>query len=436
MYQRCRLYAKLKISSLSPLEVYESISLAPKLGPDAFLRELKKTSLTTSPDVQLLEALSARFLTNSEEFFPPQILESLTLFAECGFSNEKLFEAFTGRANDILANPSPRRITTIISLFSKLNLPLFNPHFWTLFRPHAINNLPHMTSRLVSICAALANQGCVDETFLTGIFTRLEICHQSGVLDDLGFLRGCEKIACMHSGNLADLIFSAVEPINGDLTVELLKMVILHRLGKEALEVDAGNISNHEHVINLASEAVSLGVFSPRLAEEVFARLERISPLKNSRSFIRGIDAAAKLAFSPSTPSPAVPLFIQKLEIGNLSSKRLLTLLRANHLSLGVENSSIEELINVKQLTLKEKRLLWDISEKCEASPFPPLLPPGNDKKMTSRVVGPHVLLNKTIFAPTWKLKCSNDVKRIRPDAWLTLQGLKRRGVAAEFQPI
>lgn len=431
---RCGVKAKLKIASLPPVEIFDTVSRAHKLNPDAFIATLGKLSNTTSPDVQLLEALSLRFLAINEEFFPPQILEILNMFAVCGFSNETIFASFTGRANDILANPSPHRIVSIISLFSKLNLPLFNPQFWQLFRPHVIDNLPHLTSGIVSICARLAEQACDDDTLLTGLFTRMEICKNAGLLDELGFLRGCEKLAAMKSPSLRDFLITVAEPKNGDdATIQLFKMVIRARLGEDAGDYDAVK-SENDDVISLAGEAVRLGVFSPRLAEEVFARLELISPVKNSRDFVRGIDAAAKLSFTPSTPSPAIPLFISKIQLEHVSSKRLLTLLRADRLSQG--NSGIEDLINVKQLTLKEKRLLWDVSTLYEASPFPPLLPPGNEKKMTARIVGPHVLLNKTIFSPAWKLRSANDSSRIRPDAWLLLEGLKKRDVAAELQPI
>jgi len=200
-----------------------------------------------------------------------------------------------------------------------------------------------------------------------------------------------------------------------------------HELG---LLVTAGKVPSEE-VIGVAGLAARLGIFSPGLAEEVLARLE--STKVDSKEFIRGIDAAARLGFSQSQIAPAVALLTNKIDLTSLTSKRLLTLLRVS--ALGEVNKRIEHLINPKQLTLQEKRLLWDVSD-CEAPAYPPLKPPTlHAAKVDSRVVGPHVLQDKKIYWPSNKIWLANKAS-VRPDAWLLLRGLKKRGIAAELKSL
>jgi hypothetical protein len=224
-----------------------------------------------------------------------------------------------------------------------------------------------------------------------------------------------------------------------DLTF-VLRFGLRARLGLEISEDELirrfSKITGNEEAINLAGEAVRIGLRSEKLAEEVFARLEGVS--SNQREYVRGIDAAARLGFKSGRNSPAISMFTKKVPLADSSSKRLLCLLRAGIMSGSAQVEEIENLINMKQLTLREKRLFWDVSTSApDAISFPPLIPQRLEKsKFHTLNAGPHILINKKIYLPQWKMRFANSKEDLTPDAWLLLRGLENRGISAELRSL
>ncbi|PFH34448.1 hypothetical protein BESB_064790 [Besnoitia besnoiti] len=71
-------------------------------------------------DPAFLRLASRRFLDISDEFYPPECLEALELFASVPFSDEPLLAAVTGRLDDLLTDPSPKRLAALMGFYTRL----------------------------------------------------------------------------------------------------------------------------------------------------------------------------------------------------------------------------------------------------------------------------------------------------------------------------
>jgi hypothetical protein len=59
-------------------------------------------SFSLPPHPELLRLLAARFYNSCEDYYPPQILETLELFAEIGYSDDNVVGGFVGRLEDLV----------------------------------------------------------------------------------------------------------------------------------------------------------------------------------------------------------------------------------------------------------------------------------------------------------------------------------------------
>eukprot|EP00922_Rhytidocystis_sp_ex-Travisia-forbesii_P017543 GHVS01026139.1.p1 GENE.GHVS01026139.1~~GHVS01026139.1.p1 ORF type:complete len:703 (-),score=101.68 GHVS01026139.1:83-2149(-) len=90
--------------------------------PHVFVAQLQDMCSQICADPEVLRALSARFHSSADEFFPPQIIQILQLFSFMGYSDESLVAATVTRIDDLLTKPSPLRLALLLRLFRHLNI--------------------------------------------------------------------------------------------------------------------------------------------------------------------------------------------------------------------------------------------------------------------------------------------------------------------------
>ncbi|PHJ20156.1 hypothetical protein CSUI_006015 [Cystoisospora suis] len=89
-------------------------------SPEDFLSLLNQDISFKVPDAKFLRVASGRFLSCIDDFYPPQIVDAFTIFSNIPFSDENLLAAYVSRLDDLLTDPSPRRLTALLSLSTRL----------------------------------------------------------------------------------------------------------------------------------------------------------------------------------------------------------------------------------------------------------------------------------------------------------------------------
>ena len=437
LIRRLPLQKCLTVASLPCHELSNGILRSPRMSSLEVLESLRKLSQTASPDVSLLTALAHRINRSSEQYYPPQIIEALGLFADMGFADSVLYEVFAARADDILANPSPKRMVQIASLFARLQLPLFHPSTWPLIRKNIISTLPHMRRGTVSMSHSLAAQACKDETIVTGVFTQLRLVHEKGLLTEDQFLRGAEKIACVKQASIEDELTQLVNksaferPLSSMLHCSLVgRFSSADTIELEKSIFEQMNRLNISDLVALSEEAANLGLKVNQLDQRLVESIENINP--DDKMFVRCALAAAKLIDTVQEPNKIFNILLSKAipYMADMSSKRLVALLRVARLTNVDEDICTEITRNIfpNQLSLQERRLF---SASCDVNALPPLLPRGSEKSdLIMKQVG-HLFLDAkdTIYLPHWKRYCSNRPGTITAETRLLVESYKRRGI-------
>ncbi|CAD7939843.1 unnamed protein product [Amoebophrya sp. A25] len=113
-----------------------------------------------APSLPLLHSLTARFFETCEHFYPPQILEILSLCADIGHSDENLMRAVVGRLDDLLASttatptsPNARRVAQIVIFCARARVP--SHHWWPLVRDPLEQNLHNLAHGIPNLLDAL-----------------------------------------------------------------------------------------------------------------------------------------------------------------------------------------------------------------------------------------------------------------------------------------
>ncbi|CBZ54011.1 conserved hypothetical protein [Neospora caninum Liverpool] len=71
-------------------------------------------------DAPLVRLASRRLSALSDQFYPPEIMELLEVFAAFPFSDEPLLAAVASRLDDLLTDPSPKRLASLLSIYARL----------------------------------------------------------------------------------------------------------------------------------------------------------------------------------------------------------------------------------------------------------------------------------------------------------------------------
>ena len=440
------------------------------MEPSQVLLALYQLTTVQSPEPEILTALSRRFRDSVEQYYPHQIIEVMKLFASFGYSDDRLFDAFAGRVEDILAEPSALRIIQIADLFARLRLPLDHPSIHEIYSDNLRKQLPYIRRGIVSLSASFAELCYRNEDVLEGMVAQMQVMHRSHAISTEQFLRGAVNIACMHSDNLnsegdacntsdnwlrkqlleaanskelSEPDFSTGRLVTPDRESHrsaemqkalhlLLQHTISARLGesKGAKKFPISDDLKTDEIVELTQNAARHGMFSPNLAEATVGRLERAR--WTDSFFLAGIKAAARASACKDADSKELPKIRSTLlritssaPLHDLDSFQLIQLLETMHALALEEKGALEETDKVSrkvfqaQLSLSQRRDLWVLSSRCWPITHQrlPLLKftekespdvPGKALHARMHASGPETLMDGKLRMPAHQTKMAN----------------------------
>ncbi|CAK9021172.1 unnamed protein product [Durusdinium trenchii] len=115
---------------------------APTMSADDVVKTMRHLVQERCADVKLLAALSKRFHSYAEEFFPPQIEELVGHFATLGYTDAHLRHGTLGRLQDVTSDASPRRVLRLMRAMTTLRWPA-KEWFPDAVRPALRRHLPN-----------------------------------------------------------------------------------------------------------------------------------------------------------------------------------------------------------------------------------------------------------------------------------------------------
>lgn len=141
------------INGVSPSLAFKRFFDAPTMDAAEVVRTARDLVSERSSDVFLFQALSRRFHAHAEEFFPPQIDDLLSAFAELGYADEPLLLALRGRLEDVMLGASPRRVVRVLRNAAILRL---EPQEWLgTVLEHLDRQMPNLREGVPAVLASL-----------------------------------------------------------------------------------------------------------------------------------------------------------------------------------------------------------------------------------------------------------------------------------------
>eukprot|EP00927_Polykrikos_kofoidii_P038325 TRINITY_DN3265_c0_g3_i1.p1 TRINITY_DN3265_c0_g3~~TRINITY_DN3265_c0_g3_i1.p1 ORF type:complete len:559 (-),score=101.75 TRINITY_DN3265_c0_g3_i1:94-1770(-) len=142
-----------RVHGAATATIFRRVFDSPTMDSDAVVATLDELVAERNGDARVLQALSLRFRSHAEEFFPPQIDSVLASFAELSYSDEALLHGFAGRLDDMMSDASPRRVVRVLRNGAKLRFP---PHDWLDgVLPQLHRHMPNLREGVPSCLASL-----------------------------------------------------------------------------------------------------------------------------------------------------------------------------------------------------------------------------------------------------------------------------------------
>ena len=442
-------------ASISHEATFGIIAKGPSFKPDMLIKSLRDLSSVCSPSLAALSVLANRSAVSSTQFFPPQILETLDLFAKSGYSADAmaLFAFLTARKDDLLNEASPKRIVVLMEAIAEIQLPMFHLSLWPDLREALVRVLPQLKRGTPTVLQALSKAGCTDSELVEALLVQAECCWLQGEIETKIFAHAIEAASRMSF---------ASDPVRASLTVALSKRPIekLSQLQSVALLVAALRAGADETTIaglrariksflarpdtpfdvarclaGVCRHGVSLSPAEESLVNDfVESKLSDVNFAKFMPYTLRDLSLCSSgIEFTRVALENVVS---QKSAIDRFSAEKLLALLRAAVLS-GCGMEVVSRLVDpmtrsARQLSIRQARQLWEIVPGLvPVSPLPPLLPRGLESAPLSlETVGPYSLHRSDkglqLLLPQYQVTRPGDTSSMRRDIELRLAAIHR----------
>ena len=428
---------KLSPAALKPVDTFRIVAKGPAFKPDEVISALVDCSRVSSPSATALSVLSHRAAVAADQFYPPQIVEVLSLFGRIGFGgSQDLFSLIVSRKSDVLSEASPRRIVTLIEAFANLQLPLFHPAIWPDMRAELVRVMPQLKRGITTVLRSLSKLGCTDTELVGALMAQAECLEESGEIEREYYVHALEAVSRINKKFIAkkfsDKKFSTLQ--NAELLVA----------GKRAGIPDIGNetdlfpsgLSGYD----FARVMGLLGRSGIKIDQDII--FERIEGLLKDKDFCHRMMPYTlwnSVLTSDESSNDFFKLVMSKLVgLDRLAADKLLALLRVGKV-IGTDTSDLEALLSItaRQLSLREARYLWEVMPGIvPTTSLAPLIPRGQEAaELDIETVGPYSLYRKSeglqLLAPAYQVYRPGSLE-VRRDMQLRLSALER----AAGQPI
>ena len=439
---------KLANASLPSAETFGIVAKGSTFTPDAVIASLTRLSQVTSPSLVALSTLAARTAASSEQYYPPQIVDVLSIFSKIGFSDPVLFEFISARKDDVLNECSPKRIVSLLDALSELQLPLFHASVWPDLRVQLVRVLPQLRRGIPTVLQALARQGCADTELIDALVAQAECVYKTGEIEKGVFFKSLECASRMpayrsiltpllqsHLTSLTDTditVNQAVDLLVAASRCQLADVEVLHAKIKSGLTSEdvfkcarlMASMSRHGLGAGTTSELI-INFVETNLRNEQFFKFLPHSVLSMALLTTDAENEFANTVLTALAQSPS---------LDRLSAEKLLCLLRAAHISQASQQvvDPILSHLNpiARQLSVRESRYLWEVAPGIvPVSALPPLVHLGRESAPLSvEVVGGYSLFKKDnaleLLIPDYLV--SRPSGGVRRDTQLRLSALQR----------
>ena len=365
--------SKVVRSSLGVDPIYK-----PPSSPTALISELQRQSQLSSPSFSALSILAESASKSSAYFYPPQILQTLSLFGEISYSATELFSFLISRKTCLLNEASPKRLVELLRAMAALNLPIFHQAIWPELRAQLVQQLPQIRRGVPSIINSLSRQDCADEELVEALITQ-SVCTKNLIGESffqaakLGFgkIRLLEYLRHDHPIGETIYLVSALYSLQLEIPTPLIGKIRERFTEKDPFKVG--------RLITRVSRCGLSDFFQIEISN--FAE----SCLSNpdfARSFLPYIVS--------DIACPHMVDLVVKSQLGhakNMSAEKLLHLI-----SVAKEKEEWIELIKpiARQLTVRDARRLWEFAPGLV--PVHALVPLLRSDSAVCKTVGPYVI--------------------------------------------
>ena len=414
------------LSSLPLEETYRVLSKGASFGVNDLIQSLTAHSRVGNPSFDALSILANRAANSSSFFYPPQILQAISLFQKISYSQPELFEFIASRKTDLLNEASPRRIVTLVSAMADLHLPLFHGEIWPEIRSEICKLAPQFRRGIPKLVRSLVYQNCADVELLNGLLTQAVCLVESGELERSVLIHSIFEASKI---GLGKEFFNHISLENATLNQSVYLAGIALRMGQPWERFESQILTGFNGQIYSTARLIQLcfrvGVASRNINLAIAQFLE--NNLENAdycRKFL------PYNLFAVSAVGDFANLVLKKVSpaIDTYSAEKLLLLARA---SLVAGNDSADLFMNAikpiaRQLTVRQSRLLWECAPGIiPVHALPPLVAPGTHE-IDTVVVGPYTLTNQhTLTLPKDEIFVPGSTET-RPEISLRLNALKK----------
>lgn len=365
---RGNLSVKQQSASLSPEDTFRIVTKGPRMTVPEQLLALAQLANVSSPSLTAVKVMANRAAASSEQFYPPQIVESLTTFGKIGFSDsDALLRLFESRMDDVLNEASPKRMVQLIEAFANLEIPIAS--VWPEIRVALIRVIPQLKRGIPSVLKSLASMGCADIELAHALLVQAECL--LGETEASYFVQSIE--AASRVDGMESAVAQALEVVSSSghkatsvQAVSLLTAAL--RVGHEsarafqnqlnqALLSDSEAYAQSRLLVAMGRHGLSTAhvgeVIERNMNDADFS--QRMLPfVVYAGSLIGGADDVLRLVIHK-----------QLDKADRLSAEKLVDLTRAAVIS-GADASVTDELKALlrpvgRQLSIRQQRLLWEV---------------------------------------------------------------------------
>jgi hypothetical protein len=373
----------------------------------------------------------------ADQFYPPQIVEVLSLFGRIGFaSSQDLFSLIVSRKSDVLSEASPRRIVTLIEAFANLQLPLFHPAIWPEMRSELVRVMPQLKRGISTVLRGLSSLGCTDTELVGALMAQADCLEESGEIEREYFVHALEAVSRMEKNLIPEKKFSDKK----FSTLQNAEILVARKRAGLSGQVSGGDLLSGLSRYDFARVMGVLGRSGLKIDQDII--YERIEELLKDKDFCHRMMPYTlwnSVLTSDDSLNDFFRLVFSKLVgLDRLASDKLLALLRTGKV-IGADTSEIEALLSItaRQLSIREARILWEVMPGVvPTTSLPPLIPRGQEAaELDIETVGPYSMYKKSeglqLLAPAYQVYRPGSLA-IRRDMQLRLSALER----AAGQPI
>ena len=392
------------------------------------LSALSELASVKSPSLSAVSVLAKRAAASPEQFYPPQIVEAISLFSRIGLADRNaLSHLFLARRDDVLNEASPKRMVELVEAFANLDLPLCeHTELWPEFRTALIRVIPQLKRGVATVIKSLASLRCTDTELLHALLVQAECVR--GEVEHQFFTQAIE--AASRVQGLEEPVRTAIDVLLNERkkfsvlqSVDLLTAAL--RSSHSASDKLANRIEEHLASSDVYSQARVLAAMGRQglKSKSVGDVIEK--SLNNADFKHRMLPHTLWAGALVGGADEVLNLVLRNQIMGHidrLSADKLLAVLRSAAV-IGAEPESVaavkDALATVaQQLSIRQQRLLWEVAPGLTS------VAPLATCASGSETVGPYCLQNGSLrMAPFQAYRPGTS--ELRRDVALRLTALK-----------